>query len=974
MNKFQYFDVETSVNDKRTIKGFELSNKIKVILISDPNIFTSSCSVGVGAGYFNDDFPGTAHFLEHLLFMGSEKYPEQNEYHSYIQINGGYDNAYTGDKITCYYLSLETSFLKKGIEILSWFFRAPLLGLTHIKSEMEIIDSEHNKNILSDHWIMDDIFKNFIQDNSKYKKFGTGNMESLNNITKKDIVDFYDKYYTTDNIFVCIIDSKDIETMINEYLGYFEDIPEKKCNIKNKFEKIPLKLIQNDLIIYNSISDYKFFNCYVIIDGIESNQIDYQLVSFIEFIIGEEYPNSLSYYLKENDIVKNIYINTEYFYDYSINMKMEFILVNHQNKQKIFEQICYIYHLIIKLFNKLKTIDWNEFSKLYKNFSKIKILELLYNNHSDSASESNRIVENMIRSKPSESIIREYKVPKLTKNIYEKFINMISTICIKITTNSDFISFIDLIEPNDYTKSLWYSSSYIICKKNYFKTKLSKKISKILVDKFNINLLNSIGINNFTIKTINTISNPHDKTRPELVYSNNKINRDIYFLDINKYSSPISNFTIIRRNCCLKNDINIIILNIYFDICDKILNYYYAQIGHYKMKYISSIDDDCYVQSFYGLDYLLNNFITHIMSQIHPDTIFLNLKTKKYFELIKRNIIELFENMKYDSPHIICSRYKNSIISNKLGINETIKLIMSLEYDDFEEICRNCLKYSYEYYLLIGINKNGNEISNSLESKYIFLNDKYISGLLEQVSLNPKKYLDINLSIKSKTNFKKLSNKYIIKYEDFNSQEINNCVIRFWNINNISIELDNINKIKFKTIENKIKNCMICDFVSEMMNEPLFDKIRTIDKLGYIVKSGNNCINITNKFSTYIYYIIQSSHPVNRIIDSINDFSKYIKNDIKNNYGEYLEKFRLKKEYFLLEYEKNYSNIYDESYAYILSIVMKLYDFNINLLYKKICKNLDFDKDIYPIIVKITQNNTEFHDIILDKDNIKKID
>ena len=115
MNIIQYFDLEVMVNEKRNIKGFELANGIKLVLISDPEINMSSCSIGIGAGYLQDEFPGTAHFLEHLLFMGSEKYSEQNDYHSYVQINGGYDNAFTGDNITCYYLSLETSFLKKGI-------------------------------------------------------------------------------------------------------------------------------------------------------------------------------------------------------------------------------------------------------------------------------------------------------------------------------------------------------------------------------------------------------------------------------------------------------------------------------------------------------------------------------------------------------------------------------------------------------------------------------------------------------------------------------------------------------------------------------------------------------------------------------------------------------------------------------------------------------------------------------------------
>ena len=45
------------------------------------------------------------------------------------------------------------------------------------------------------------------------------------NITKDDILKYYNTHYTTDNICVCIVDSKNIETMISEYVNYFVDIP-----------------------------------------------------------------------------------------------------------------------------------------------------------------------------------------------------------------------------------------------------------------------------------------------------------------------------------------------------------------------------------------------------------------------------------------------------------------------------------------------------------------------------------------------------------------------------------------------------------------------------------------------------------------------------------------------------------------------------------------------------------------------------
>ena len=106
-------NIKLAINDKRNIKGIILKNGIKVILISDPKIKKSSCCVGVNTGYYNDVFDGCAHFLEHLLFMGSEKYPESNEYPSYIQTCGGSFNAFTADNMTLYYLELDTSFFKK---------------------------------------------------------------------------------------------------------------------------------------------------------------------------------------------------------------------------------------------------------------------------------------------------------------------------------------------------------------------------------------------------------------------------------------------------------------------------------------------------------------------------------------------------------------------------------------------------------------------------------------------------------------------------------------------------------------------------------------------------------------------------------------------------------------------------------------------------------------------------------------------
>ena len=52
------------------------------------------------------ELPGLAHFCEHMLFMGTEKYPCENEYNKYLSEHGGCSNAYTAADHTNYYFDV----------------------------------------------------------------------------------------------------------------------------------------------------------------------------------------------------------------------------------------------------------------------------------------------------------------------------------------------------------------------------------------------------------------------------------------------------------------------------------------------------------------------------------------------------------------------------------------------------------------------------------------------------------------------------------------------------------------------------------------------------------------------------------------------------------------------------------------------------------------------------------------------------
>ena len=126
-----------SPRDNNLYDLFTLDNGVTCLLIEDHNSKgkedkggnMASVSIAVNAGSFNDPptRPGLAHFLEHMIFMGSEKYPDENAFSSLISSNGGYSNAYTDNEVTNYQFKINHSQLKLALDMKANLLYKPLL-------------------------------------------------------------------------------------------------------------------------------------------------------------------------------------------------------------------------------------------------------------------------------------------------------------------------------------------------------------------------------------------------------------------------------------------------------------------------------------------------------------------------------------------------------------------------------------------------------------------------------------------------------------------------------------------------------------------------------------------------------------------------------------------------------------------------------------------------------------------------------
>lgn len=167
-------NITKSQQDNRDYRGLQLSNGLKVLLISDPSTDKSAAAMTVDVGHMSDpdNVPGLAHFCEHMLFLGTKKYPNENAYSTYLTENGGTSNASTYADNTKYYFDVAHDKLDGALDRFAQFFIAPLFTDSATDREINAVNSEHEKNLAIDVWRIRQVNKALADQTHPFSKFG----------------------------------------------------------------------------------------------------------------------------------------------------------------------------------------------------------------------------------------------------------------------------------------------------------------------------------------------------------------------------------------------------------------------------------------------------------------------------------------------------------------------------------------------------------------------------------------------------------------------------------------------------------------------------------------------------------------------------------------------------------------------------------------------------------------------------------
>jgi insulysin len=212
--------------ERKTAK-IRLSNDLEAYLVSDPGVHESAAALSVEAGSWQDpkEYPGMAHFLEHMLFMGTTAYPKESEYMQYISDHGGSTNAYTAPDRTVYSFSINNEGFKGGLDRFSNFFIGPLFLPSCIGRELHAVDQEHAKNIEHDLWRFLMILKETGNPDHPNAGFSTGSAATLSGIPQEALKKWYQEHYSSNRMHLVMISPLPLEEMIQLAVDKFSPVP-----------------------------------------------------------------------------------------------------------------------------------------------------------------------------------------------------------------------------------------------------------------------------------------------------------------------------------------------------------------------------------------------------------------------------------------------------------------------------------------------------------------------------------------------------------------------------------------------------------------------------------------------------------------------------------------------------------------------------------------------------------------------------
>ncbi len=228
-------DIAKSDNDSSEYRYLQLSNQLQVLLVSDAKADKAAAALDVFVGSSNDpaDRQGLAHFLEHMLFLGTDQYPLPDEYQAFISQYGGQHNAYTSFEHTNYFFDVDPAKFEPALDRFARFFVAPLFNAEYVEREKNAVHSEYKARIKNDYRRQLNVFSEVVNPAHPASKFSVGNLDTLadtdKSLVRDDLLKFYGEHYSANRMTLVVLAPNSLDELESMVASRFEAVPNKNA-------------------------------------------------------------------------------------------------------------------------------------------------------------------------------------------------------------------------------------------------------------------------------------------------------------------------------------------------------------------------------------------------------------------------------------------------------------------------------------------------------------------------------------------------------------------------------------------------------------------------------------------------------------------------------------------------------------------------------------------------------------------------
>ncbi|MGL5344301.1 MAG: pitrilysin [Plesiomonas sp.] len=303
--------VQKSERDTREYQPITLANGMTVLLVSDPKATKSLAAVTLPVGSMDDPDAqlGLAHYLEHMILMGSKKYPEADGFSLFLNQNGGSHNASTAPYRTSYYLEVENSAFDQAVDRLSDALAEPLLDPKNGDRERHAVNAEMVMARSRDGMRLGEVDSETINPKHPTARFSGGNLETLsdkpNSKLHTELRHFYNKYYSANIMQAVLYSTLPLDKMAAIADQSFGKIANHKISAPQVTVPVTTQKEEGVIIHYVPVQPLKALRIEFTIPN-DSGEFRSKVSTYIAYMIDNRNPGTLADWLLRQGLADGI--------------------------------------------------------------------------------------------------------------------------------------------------------------------------------------------------------------------------------------------------------------------------------------------------------------------------------------------------------------------------------------------------------------------------------------------------------------------------------------------------------------------------------------------------------------------------------------------------------------------------------------------------------------------------------------------